>query len=271
MGLCPRPVSDDDVLVTMPLLYVLPVHNEEAVLAESVTRLRVVLGEHPGAAILLVENGSLDGSAALARRLSEIDHPVRVHAYSLPVAGIGHAYDRGIREALGLVGPSRNHWLVLTAADLPFGWSDLEQAIPHLDADAGPLLIGSKAHPRSVVRVSRQRVLATWLYRRLRRTVAGMRTGDSQGSIFLRLDVAARLVERVIARGFFYSTELVFHAERLRHPIIELPVTVAPEVRASTVRPLRHGSAMLLALLRTTLAWGRIGRIPDTAAPRPEK
>jgi dolichyl-phosphate beta-glucosyltransferase len=263
MGLCPRPLSVDDGLVAMPLIYVLPVHNEEAVLGGNVARLRSALERHPGASMLLVENGSRDGSAALARRLAEEPHAVRARAFSLPEAGIGHAYDRGLREALRLVGASTAHWAVLTAADLPFGFTDLEQAIPHLDDQAGPLLIGSKAHPRSQVHAPRRRVLATTIYRGLRRTLAGMRAGDSQGSVFLRLDVAARLVDLVTARDFFYSTELVFHAERLRHPIIELPVVVAPESRASTVRPLRHGAAMLVDLVRTVGRFGRIGAAGD--------
>ena len=54
-------------------------------------------------------------------------------------------------------------------------------------------------------------------------------------------------------------TELVFHAERLRHPVVELPVTLAEAARASTVRPLRDGTTMLLALVRMAGNWGRIG------------
>jgi hypothetical protein len=207
---------------------------------------------------MLVENGSGDDSAALAGRLATESGPVPVRAFSLRDAGIGYAYDRGVREALLRGGPSSRHWLVLTAADLPFGSSDLEQAVPYLQDPAAPLLIGSKAHHRSVVHVSRQRAAASQVYRVLRWLVAGMRTGDSQGSLFLRQDVAATLAPLVSARDYFYSTELVYHAERLRRPIVELPVTVAPEQRSSTVRPVRDGSAMLLSLLRTAKRWGRI-------------
>jgi kynurenine formamidase len=37
--------------------YVLPVHNQERVLEQSVRRLRDRLGQYPGSEILLVENG----------------------------------------------------------------------------------------------------------------------------------------------------------------------------------------------------------------------
>jgi dolichyl-phosphate beta-glucosyltransferase len=242
----------------MLLTYVLPVHNEAAILADNVARLRGELSRHPGSRILLVENGSHDGSAAVAKGLEGVAESVSVHAFSLPTAGIGHAYHRGLHEALVMDGADPSRHVVLTAADLPFSFTDLEQALPHLTDATAPILIGSKAHPQSTVHVSSERAIATRVYRGLRRTVAGMRTGDSQGSIFLRMDVVDRLVDLVVSRDFFYSTELVFHAERLGIPIIELPVTVAPEVRASTVRPLRHGSAMMMALLRTVRRWGRI-------------
>lgn len=242
----------------MLLTYVLPVHNEAAILRANVERLSTVLATHPGSSITLVENGSRDESAAVAVGLATESGPVPVRAFSLPEAGIGYAYHRGVREALLRDGPQSTHWLVLTAADLPFGSSDLDSALPHLEDPAAPLLIGSKAHPRSVVHVSRQRAAASRVYRVLRWLVAGMRTGDSQGSLFLRQDVAATLVPLVSARDYFYSTELVFHAERLRRPIVELPVTVAPEQRSSTVRPVRDGSAMLLSLVRTAKRWGRI-------------
>jgi glycosyltransferase involved in cell wall biosynthesis len=246
----------------MRLSYVLPVHNEEAILADNVARLRAVLGAHEGSRILLIENGSRDGSAALALRLAATVHPVPVLAYSLPLAGIGHAYDRGMREVLALDGADRDHWLVLSAADLPFGFSDLEHALPNLRDSAAPLLIGSKAHPQSEVHVPRQRAIATQLYRRIRRGVAGMRTGDSQGSLFVRLDLAAQLVDLIRSRDFFYSTELVFHVERMGHPVVELPVTVEPEARASTVKPVRHGAKMFMALLRTVRRWGRVPARP---------
>lgn len=243
----------------MLLTYILPVHNEETILADNVARLRAVLRHHPGSRIVLVENGSHDRSFAVAKRLEGSADGVSVHALSVPAAGIGHAYHRGMQEALSIDGAAPSRYVVLTAADLPFAFTDLEQALPHVAHARAPILIGSKAHPGSTVRVSRERAAATLIYRCLRRAVAGMRTGDSQGSIFVRMDVVPTFLDLVVSRDFFYSTELVFHAERLGQAIVELPVTVAPEARASTVRPLRHGSAMMLALLRTVRSWGRIG------------
>jgi dolichyl-phosphate beta-glucosyltransferase len=243
----------------MQLSYVLPVHNEEAVLALNVARLRAHLSKHPGAEIILVENGSRDTSWRVACSLAEQSSPVPIRAYRVSSAGIGYAFDRGLREAIATAPTATRRWAVLTATDLPFDFTDLDAAWPLLVQDGSPpLLIGSKAHPASVVDVSYQRQLASWIYRQVRYFVAGMRTMDSQGSIFVRLDMAARMIPLVKARDFFYTTELVFHLERTGERIVELPVTLAPSRRASTVRPFRDGSAMCLALVRETMRGGRV-------------
>ena len=54
------------------------------------------------------------------------------------------------------------------------------------------------------------------------------------------------------------DSQASLHLERLGENIIELPVTLAPTNRASTVRPLRHGTSMCLALVRGTMRGGRV-------------
>ena len=66
--------------------------------------------------------------------------------------------------------------------------------------------------------------------------------------MFVRLDLAAEVVAQVTARDFFYSTEFCYRVERGGDAIVEVPIKVVPEVRPSTVRPLKHGSQMAVAL-----------------------
>jgi glycosyltransferase involved in cell wall biosynthesis len=249
------------------LSYVVPVHNEEAILASNVARLVARLVAVPGSEVLLVENGSRDGSWALAEGLAGSPQGVRVRAFREPAAGIGHAYHRGLSELSRDVNPAQ-HWAVLTAADLPFDFSDLEQALPHLQATSGPrVLIGSKAHPASRLQMNLERRLASLAYRWARRLLLGMRCGDSQGSVFIRADLAALLVPQVGSRDFFYSTELIFLAERAQEQVLEVPVVLAPAQRNSTVRPVRDGLTMGLKLARLSVASrGRRSR-PNSRPP----
>lgn len=233
------------------LVYVLPVHQEEKVLEGNVLRLREHL-EGEDAEIFLVENGSSDRSWELSQSLEERwgDAAPPVRAFREADAGIGYAYHRGLTEALERFGPSPDRWAILTAADLPFGMTDLEAARPLLSTTRPRILMGSKAHPRSQADRGAKRKVMSAAFRLLRRAIIDMRVGDSQGSVFVRLDLAAELLPTIRARGFFYSTELCHRAETLGEDIVELPVSLFPSGRASTVRPLKHGSEMGRELLR---------------------
>ncbi len=206
-----------------------------------------------GGEALLVENGSADASWQLCQDLEREYEgkpgDVVVRAYRVPEAGIGHAYDMGLRKMLELHPASEDHerWAVLTAADLPFGFTDAEAAEEYVDA--ARIMIGSKAHPDSRVDVNMDRALASRAYRLARRTVLGSRVGDSQGSILLRADLARRLVPLIAARGFFYSTELVYFAERAGERVRELPITLDKNDRKSSVKPVKDGLRMMGQLL----------------------
>lgn len=250
------------------LVYVLPVHNEEKVLAGNVARLVAHLSgdvsSHFGSLhVFLVENGSRDASWRIAEELGKrssaeksgvpgVDSKVAVdvRAFREPNAGLGWAYQRGLQEAIAAFGPSKDHWAVLTAADLPFGFSDLEAALPAFEDPSARIMIGSKAHPRSMAGRTAKRRLMSVVYRLARRVTIGMRVADSQGSVFVRLDFASELLPRIESRGFFYSTELCYFAERCGEVIRELPIVLQESMRPSTVRPFRDGADMAKELWR---------------------
>lgn len=250
----------------MRFSYIVPVHNETRLLRTKLEVLVRGLGERGGGEALLVENGSADASWDLCQELereyagkaeskqdakqdANQDAGVVVRAYRVPVAGIGHAYDMGLRKMLELhpVSEDRERWAILTAADLPFGFTDVEAAAPYVHDTR--IMIGSKAHPDSRVDVNMDRALASRAYRLARRTVLGSRVGDSQGSILLRADLARELVPKVAARGFFYSTELVYFAERSGEHVRELPITLDKNERKSSVKPVKDGLRMMGQLL----------------------
>jgi glycosyltransferase involved in cell wall biosynthesis len=233
------------------LVYLLPVHNEEKHLATNVQRLASYLERLPESEVFLVENGSRDASWAVAEELAaRATDDVPVHAFREESAGIGYAYQRGLVEAVKRFGPSTTRWAVLTAADLPFGFSDLEAALVDLEHSPGRILMGSKAHPHSRVETAPSRKAMTWIYRLARRALIGMQVGDSQGSVFIRLDLAHQLLPNIVARGFFYSTELCHLAERAGETILEVPIVCDPPQRPSTVRPIRDGLGMARELWR---------------------
>jgi len=225
---------------SMRLSYVVPVHNQEAVLPDTVPRLVAHLRNHPGSEVLLVENGSTDGSMAVCVALaSTLDSPgVRVQAAS-SARVLGHALRRGMEIACGDV-------LVLTAADLPFGFSDLDAYIATRPAPM--LAIGSKAHPDSRVTARHLRQVMSRVFRVLRRLILGLRVRDSQGTILIQAQLARRILPYLRCSGFLISTEVIYAAERAGAVAVELPITYTAG-GTSTVSPLRDSARMAFGLL----------------------
>ena len=86
------------------LSVVVPIHNEEALLADSVRRIRGELASvQPGIELILFENGSTDASAALSDALaSELEDLAVVHLpeadYAAVLKGIG--LPEGLAQAI---------------------------------------------------------------------------------------------------------------------------------------------------------------------------
>lgn len=236
----------------LTLSYVVPVHNEERTLARNVQRLEAHLQQFPGSRVLLVENGSKDDSWGLCQRLARSDGPVTIEAHREPNAGMGFALQRGVLEEIPRA--EANRWLVLTAADLPFGFTDLDGLVSLLEAGQRPdVVVGSKAHRSSQIQTSATRTATTLIYRVLRRAIAGMRTGDSQGTFMFRAESVRDIAPKIASRDFFWSTEFTYYAERAGLRIAEVPVVLEEAQRASTVKPFKHGSKMLRQLVELRL------------------
>jgi dolichyl-phosphate beta-glucosyltransferase len=220
--------------------YILPVHNQEAVLEATVRELQRRLESFPGSEVILVENGSTDSSAALCARLAATPADRTVAVRSLHSAtGLGNALRCGMAVARGDV-------VVLTAADLPFGFSDLDAWLAH--DPHPPLAIGSKAHPDSATQVPWLRSTMSAGFRVARRAVLGMRTGDSQGTIFISTALCRQVLPHLRCSGFLISTEVIAWATNFGADAVELPVVYVAS-GGSTVSPLADSLRMLRGLI----------------------
>jgi dolichyl-phosphate beta-glucosyltransferase len=219
------------------LSVVLPAHNEASTLPLTIARLRAVLGTESGHELLVVENGSTDETFSVARAAAaEPGTPLRA-LRSAP--GIGAAYRTGIEAATGEI-------VVLSAADLPFGFTDLISWTARERAGERPrLAIGSKGHPCSHVPRGMVRRVMTATFVAVRRVLLHSRVRDTQGTFLIETDLAKQLAAPIRTPGFLFTTELVARAEAAGITPVELPVVLEPERRSSTVRPLRDGWRMV--------------------------
>ena len=101
----------------------LPAYNEEANIAAIVEKIR---GRHPHFEILVVDDGSTDGTLETARGAGA---RVLSHPYNI---GNGAAIKTGLRHASG-------HWVIMRDADGQHNPDDIARLWEHRDRDKGLL------------------------------------------------------------------------------------------------------------------------------------
>jgi glycosyltransferase involved in cell wall biosynthesis len=174
--------------------------------------------------VLIVENGSTDGTAAAAREASE-GFPVSV--ISLDEPDYGAAMRHGFLVADG-------DWVVNFDIDY-FSAGFLLQVLEIGDVD---LVIGSKRDPGSEDRRPMIRRIATLVFNLLLTTILDSKVTDTHGMKAFRLGLVAEIAPLVVSRKDLFDTELVVRAERSGYRIKEVPVVVEEmrEARSSLVK-----------------------------------
>jgi glycosyltransferase involved in cell wall biosynthesis len=196
---------------------VIPVYNEEQKLASSIAILRQFLKEHlPHKwGIVIADNGSTDGTLAVAQALS-LEYPEVTHIH-LDLKGRG----RALRQA----------WLGSGADIVSYMDVDLSTelaAFPRLiEAIEGgyDIAIGCRLLPGSRVQRSLKREVLSRLYNLLIRAMLFTRFHDAQcGFKAVRRRAAQELVPLVRNQAWFFDSELLILAEKMGYRIKEVPV-----------------------------------------------
>ncbi|MBX3201729.1 MAG: glycosyltransferase [Labilithrix sp.] len=225
---------------------VLPFHTDLTSIGETVRRARDEGGPtHAVREVLLAHNG-VPLSPDARERVDMLCAPregskPEVRFVDTTNKGIGAGYKLGIREA-------REPFVILSADDLPFGWSDV---IAFEKAGRPDFAIGSKAHPDSrLVGLPLKRRIASLTFLTLRRILLGWGTpGDSQGSLILRTSLAQRLAAELVYDHYLCSLELAtLHLAR-GGSVVELPIVVDHNPHESSVSVVSDGWRMSRELL----------------------
>lgn len=227
------------------LSVVVPIYNEEAILAESVEQLLAGLAGLGVAdfEVLLAENGSRDRTREIAAALAGA-HP-QVRTFSCPTPNYGAALRAGIERARGE--------LVL-CEEIDLCDHDFHRrALALLRADAAELVVGSKAMRGAQDRRPAGRRLATRVYNAALRLTLGFTGTDTHGLKAFRRAALVPVVARCIVGHDVFASELVIRAERDGVRVREIPVSLA-EKRAPSVHLLRRVPRVLHNLGRLMAA-----------------
>jgi len=213
---------------------VIPVHNEAPNLEVSVTQfvqslpngVAEVLKE-----IILVENGSTDGTLDSCHRIQET-FPKLIRVVTIPRGSYGEAIKKGMLESRG------THLSILECDFLDPTFVSASIAV--FRANRAPFVVGSKRHPESVDRRPLKRRVLTALYNFVfLRLCIGYPGTDTHGLKSLETPLAKKLCEMAITTDEIFQTEIVLIAWRLGLPIEEVPLQIR-EMRFPSVSIVRR-------------------------------
>jgi glycosyltransferase involved in cell wall biosynthesis len=192
--------------------------NEAHILAATVAKLRAFLQEHLTERwqIVIVDNGSEDGTDAVAARLSSTYSDVRFITLS----------QRGRGRAL------RAAWLQTTCDVMCYMDVDLSTDLRHLPELIGAVLrdgydlaTGSRLLPDSVTKRSFKREFISRVYNIFVKTVLFTGFSDAQcGFKAISREVAERIIPQIEDQSWFFDTELLVLAEKQGFRIKDIPV-----------------------------------------------
>lgn len=238
----------------LALSVVIPVYNEQDILAGTIATVVDALQDLAAVdrlEVVVAENGSTDGTRALARRLAAQHDELRL--LESDTADYGAAMRDGIRAASGDV-------IVSFDAD----YYDVEFVRHALETDAD-IVVAAKGMDGSVdTRALLRRVVSrrfSWFVRRL----LHVRITETHGMKLYRRAAIAAIVPEVHATKDLFDTELLARAEWSGLSIAELPITTE-EMRAPRSSILRRIPRTVWGLMKLRLRTRRQWRPTATGS-----
>ena len=218
--------TDSEPLVSV----VLPAKNESAVVASVVERIRAIV---PEAEILVVDDGSVDGTGHVAKQAgaSIVRNPVSL--------GNGAAIKAGARVAKG-------NTIVFMDADGQHDPKDIPRLLSALD-EGFDMAVGARD---SDSQASFGRSIANRFYNVLASYMTGRKIEDlTSGFRAVKADRFREFLY-LLPNGFSYPTTSTMAFFRAGYPVAYVPIKAARRVGKSHISVLRDGTRFLLIIFR---------------------
>jgi len=229
-----------------PLLsLIIPAYNEAERLPASIEQIQTFLSAQPfSAEIIVVENGSTDGTYELVEALQKKIGSLKVMHENTP--GKGWAVRQGMLAA-------RGEYRFICDADLSMPIEEVTRFLPPILPDA-PIAIASREAPGAVrYDEPEYRHLIGRVFNALVRLLLLPGLQDTQcGFKCFRADAANAVFPLVTIRGWTFDVEALFIARRLGFTISEVPIPWRYHAH-SRVKVLRDSLQMGMDLLRIRL------------------
>ena len=251
--------NSEGALEVRRALVIVPTYNER----ENIARLvETVLAQDPRLEVLVVDDGSPDGTAEIVDGLTT--QTPRVHIHRRPrKMGLGTAYVAGFRWAL-----ERGYDCVFEMdADFSHDPGHLPQFLRAIEG--ADLVLGSRYRQGKVTVVNWPigRLILSYFANVYARAVTGLPVWDATGGFkcFRRHVLAAIELGEVRSNGYAFQIEMSFRAWKQGFEIVEIPIVFVDRTEGQ--------SKMSGAIVREAVwmvwrlrLWGITGRIPSQRA-----
>ena len=200
-------------------LVIVPTYNERENLPIIVP---IVLEQDPRLEVLIIDDGSPDGTGELADALADADRRIHV-IHRAGKQGLGTAYRLGFR------------WAIEQGFDYVFEMdADGSHDPKHLpvflrEIHQADLVIGCRYfdHRVTVVNWPMSRLLLSYFANIYARVITGLPLWDATGGFkcYRRAVLEAVPLERIQSNGYSFQIEMSFHAWRKGFRLKEIPIT----------------------------------------------
>jgi len=238
----------------MKLSVVIPAFNEVARILPTLERIFAHMDQHhPDYEVLVVDDGSIDGTAAATERQFVNRHQLRVLSYG-GNRGKGYAVRYGAMHAGGDV-------VLMSDADLSTPIEEIERMLPLLQQGCD-MVIGSRALAQSEIRKRQPlyREGAGKFFNLLVRLIVLPDFHDTQcGFKLFRRDPLLPVLRHQQVDGFAFDVEMIALAQALGLKVIEIPVVWinSPTSRVRIRAALRAFADLILIRKRVRRAWAK--------------
>ncbi len=242
------------------VLVAIPTYNEAQSVEKIVARVRESV---PDAHVLVIDDGSPDGTGKIADRIAGLDDQVHV-LHRTAKQGLGAAYVAGFRWAL-----DRGYD---TVVEMDADGSHQPEELPRLlDAlDGADLVLGSRYVPGGrIENWPRRREVLSRGGNVYTQVLLGMPVRDATGGYrAFRAATLRRIdLDDVASQGYCFQVDLAWRAVRAGLRVVEVPITFVEREEGTS----KMNSAIVREALWRVTQWGvrhRLGQLRAVVASR---
>ena len=216
-------VSKDTSLPKARISLIIPIFNQAGKISYSVEKIRqsveLAFSDYE---LIVVNDGSTDNTLAILREIAITNEHVQIISYT-PNRGKGYAVRQGVLHSHGDA-------VLFLDGDLDISPDLIKDYVERLSTS--DLVIASKWHPESSIKIPRSRAFLSRAFHLLIKMALGIAQTDTQAGFKVgKGDIMRTIFRNVSVNRYAFDVELLTIASILRLRVQEMPVIMKIERR----------------------------------------